>query len=250
MIHELSPRVVAADTGCRSPHSPLPLGDSPIERNRRRPAGSFGSAAGPALSLVLAAAGYGLMRVVRQAHRGHAVTSSGGQLVVGIFNLLLAALDGGRMLRAVIWKLTGRPADLRPGPRLAAVLASGVRIGRWPAAGQLPDHGATASGAIQRQAREQVEDPDHQVAHLSWLTSVPAMVPGGTTRLRRSRPRRAPARAPGPLPNQKLPPASAVPARFRKNPPSGGQDARDRQPVSAGDQQWLSSWVRTDTYSR
>ena len=32
-------------------------------------------------------------------------------LVVGIFNLLPGLpLDGGRMLRAVIWKLTGRPA--------------------------------------------------------------------------------------------------------------------------------------------
>ena len=71
------------------------------------------SAAGPALSLALAAAGYGLMHVVSpDTITGTLVRQlSWANLVVGIFNLLPGLpLDGGRMLRAVIWKLTGRPS--------------------------------------------------------------------------------------------------------------------------------------------
>jgi CBS domain-containing protein len=90
-----------------------PLGGfSEIEREPPTPGREFlVSAAGPALSLALAAAGYGLMHVVP------ADTITGtlvhqlmwANLVVGIFNLLPGLpLDGGRMLRAVIWKLTGR----------------------------------------------------------------------------------------------------------------------------------------------
>jgi CBS domain-containing protein len=69
------------------------------------------SAAGPALSLVLAAAGYGLMHVVPAGTIGGTLCSQlrWANLVVGIFNLLPGLpLDGGRMLRAVIWKLSGR----------------------------------------------------------------------------------------------------------------------------------------------
>jgi CBS domain-containing protein len=69
------------------------------------------SAAGPALSLALAAAGFGLMHVVsRDSIPGALVWQLGwANLIVGLFNLLPGLpLDGGRMLRAVIWKLTGR----------------------------------------------------------------------------------------------------------------------------------------------
>jgi CBS domain-containing protein len=90
-----------------------PLGGfSEIEREPPTPGREFlVSAAGPALSLALAAGGYGLMDVVpADTIAGNLVHQLvWANLVVGIFNLLPGLpLDGGRMLRAVIWKLTGR----------------------------------------------------------------------------------------------------------------------------------------------
>ena len=114
LIHELSHSLVARGYGLPVRRILLyPLGGfSEIEREPPTPGREFlVSAAGPALSLALAAAGYGLMYVVP------ADTIAGtlvhqlvwANLVVGIFNLLPGLpLDGGRMLRAVIWKLTGR----------------------------------------------------------------------------------------------------------------------------------------------
>jgi Zn-dependent protease len=114
LIHELSHSLVARGYGLPVRRILLyPLGGfSEIEREPPTPGREFlVSAAGPALSLALAAAGYGLMHVVP------ADTIAGtlvhqlmwANLVVGIFNLLPGLpLDGGRMLRAVIWKLTGR----------------------------------------------------------------------------------------------------------------------------------------------
>ena len=72
------------------------------------------SAAGPALSLALAGVGYGLMHVfTRDTIPGTLVWQLGwANLIVGLFNLLPGLpLDGGRMLRAVIWKLTGRQSS-------------------------------------------------------------------------------------------------------------------------------------------
>ena len=114
LIHELSHSLVA-----RSFRLPVrrillyPLGGfSEIEREPPTPGREFlVSAAGPALSLVLAAGGYGLMHVVAPDTVGGTLVSQlrWANLVVGVFNLLPGLpLDGGRMLRAVIWKLTGR----------------------------------------------------------------------------------------------------------------------------------------------
>jgi Zn-dependent protease/CBS domain-containing protein len=116
LIHELSHCVVARGYGLPVRRILLyPLGGfSEIEREAETPGREFGvAAAGPALSLVLAAAGYGLMRVVPPGTIEGTLVSQlrWANLVVGIFNLLPGLpLDGGRMLRAVIWKLTGRPA--------------------------------------------------------------------------------------------------------------------------------------------
>jgi Zn-dependent protease/CBS domain-containing protein len=115
LVHELSHSVVARAYGLPVRRILLyPLGGfSEIEREPPTPGREFVvSAAGPALSLALAAIGYGLLRVVS------AGTITGGlvsalmwaNVVVGIFNLLPGLpLDGGRMLRAAIWKVTGRP---------------------------------------------------------------------------------------------------------------------------------------------
>jgi Zn-dependent protease/CBS domain-containing protein len=116
LIHELSHCVVARGYGLPVRRILLyPLGGfSEIEREPPTPGREFlVSAAGPALSLVLAGAGYGLMRVVPPDTIAGTLVSQlrWANLVVGIFNLLPGLpLDGGRMLRAVIWKLTGRPS--------------------------------------------------------------------------------------------------------------------------------------------
>jgi Zn-dependent protease len=116
LIHEVSHCVVARGYGLPVRRILLyPLGGfSEIEREPQTPGREFlVSAAGPALSLVLAAAGYGLMRVVPPDTIAGTLVSQlrWANLVVGIFNLLPGLpLDGGRMLRALIWKLTGRPA--------------------------------------------------------------------------------------------------------------------------------------------
>ena len=116
LIHELSHCVVARGYGLPVRRILLyPLGGfSEIEREPQTPGREFlVSAAGPALSLVLAAVGYGLMHVVPPGTIAGTLVSQlrWANLVVGLFNLLPGLpLDGGRMLRAGIWKLTGRPA--------------------------------------------------------------------------------------------------------------------------------------------
>ncbi len=115
LVHELSHSVVARGYGLPVRRIVLyPLGGvSEIEREPQTPGREFlVSAAGPALSLVLSAVGYGLEHVVTAGTIiGVLVTQlMWANLVVGLFNLLPGLpLDGGRMLRAVIWKITGRP---------------------------------------------------------------------------------------------------------------------------------------------
>ena len=115
LIHELSHSLVARSYGLPVRRILLyPLGGfSEIEREPPTPGREFlVSAAGPALSLALAAAG---LRPDARGPGGHhrpvrwSSQLAWANLVVGIFNLLPGLpLDGGRMLRAVIWKLTGR----------------------------------------------------------------------------------------------------------------------------------------------
>jgi Zn-dependent protease/CBS domain-containing protein len=115
LVHELSHCVVARGYGLPVRRILLyPLGGfSEIEREPQTPGREFlVSAAGPALSLLLAAGGWGLTHVVTAGTIGGTLVSQlmWANLVVGAFNLLPGLpLDGGRMLRAVIWKVTGRP---------------------------------------------------------------------------------------------------------------------------------------------
>jgi Zn-dependent protease len=126
LVHELSHCVVARAFGLTVRRILLyPLGGfSEIEQEPPTPAKEFTvSVVGPLTSLALAGIGLGL----------NAAFSLGGitpwryvtngsiagvlidqlilaNLVVGVFNLLPGLpLDGGRMLRAGVWKLTGRP---------------------------------------------------------------------------------------------------------------------------------------------
>ncbi len=115
LVHELSHSLVARGYGLPVRRILLyPLGGiSEIEREPPTPGREFTvSAAGPALSLVLAAIGYGLIKVVPAGTIGWVIVNQvrWANLIVGVFNLLPGLpLDGGRMLRAVVWKLTGRP---------------------------------------------------------------------------------------------------------------------------------------------
>jgi Zn-dependent protease/CBS domain-containing protein len=115
LVHELSHSVVARGYGLPVRRILLyPLGGfSEIEKEPQTPGREFCvSAAGPALSLLLGAAGWGLTKVVQYGIGGSLVRQlMVANIIVGVFNLLPGLpLDGGRMLRAVVWKLTGRPA--------------------------------------------------------------------------------------------------------------------------------------------
>jgi Zn-dependent protease len=114
LVHELSHCVVARAFDLPVRRVLLyPLGGfSEIEKEAPTPAREFlVAAAGPAISLVLAAVGYGLGTLVPPG-TGHVLVTQlmWANLLVGLFNLLPGLpLDGGRMLRAGIWKLTRRP---------------------------------------------------------------------------------------------------------------------------------------------
>jgi Zn-dependent protease len=114
LVHELSHCVVARAFGLPVRRVLLyPLGGfSEIEKEAPTPAREFlVAAAGPAISLVLAAAGYGLSRLIPFGTAHVLVTQlMWANLLVGLFNLLPGLpLDGGRMLRAGIWKISHRP---------------------------------------------------------------------------------------------------------------------------------------------
>ncbi|MET9765420.1 site-2 protease family protein [Streptomyces sp. NPDC006372] len=88
-------------------------GVSEIEKEAETPGREFVLAfVGPLLSLVLAGVFYGAMYIVEPG-TVPGVLLAGlmiSNLIVAAFNLLPGLpLDGGRMLRAVVWKLTGKP---------------------------------------------------------------------------------------------------------------------------------------------
>ena len=114
LVHELSHSVVARGYGLPVRRILLfPLGGvSEIEREAPTPGREFAVAgAGPAVSLALAGAGWGLGEVWTLGIPGALIQQLWvANLLVGLFNLLPGLpLDGGRMLRAVVWKFTGRP---------------------------------------------------------------------------------------------------------------------------------------------
>jgi Zn-dependent protease len=114
LVHELSHCLVARAFGLPVRRVLLyPLGGfSEIEKEAPTPAREFlVAAAGPTISLVLAAVGYGLSRLIPFGTAHVLVTQlMWANLLVGLFNLLPGLpLDGGRMLRAGIWKISHRP---------------------------------------------------------------------------------------------------------------------------------------------
>jgi Zn-dependent protease/CBS domain-containing protein len=114
LIHELSHSVVAQGYGLPVRRIVLwPLGGvSEIDREAPTPGREFViAAAGPALSLVLGGIGWGLYQVANTGITGALIRQLVfANIIVGLFNLLPGLpLDGGRMLRAVIWLVTKKP---------------------------------------------------------------------------------------------------------------------------------------------
>jgi Zn-dependent protease len=113
LVYELAHCVVALRFGLPVRRVLLyPLGGySEIEQEPGTPGREVAvSAAGPAISLVLAGIGYLLQLAVRSGLAHHLIAQLFlANLIVGIFNLLPGLpLDGGRIFRAGVWKITGR----------------------------------------------------------------------------------------------------------------------------------------------
>ncbi|MET7643756.1 site-2 protease family protein [Streptomyces sp. NPDC005426] len=115
LVHELAHTVVALRYKLPVRRIQLQFfgGVSEIEKESETPGREFVLAfVGPLLSLVLAGVFYVPMRFV-EAGTVPGVLLGGlmiSNLIVAAFNLLPGLpLDGGRMLRAVVWKITGRP---------------------------------------------------------------------------------------------------------------------------------------------
>ncbi|HXT88833.1 MAG TPA: site-2 protease family protein [Trebonia sp.] len=114
LVHELAHSVVARGYGLPVRRILLyPLGGvSEIERESPTPGREFAiAAAGPLLSLILGAIGWGLAKAVPYGVTGLVIRElMFANFIVGFFNLLPGLpLDGGRILRAVIWKITKKP---------------------------------------------------------------------------------------------------------------------------------------------
>ncbi|WP_460349064.1 site-2 protease family protein [Actinoallomurus acanthiterrae] len=114
LVHELSHSVVARRFGLPVRAITLHIlgGVSEIEREPRTPGREFAvAAAGPILSLALAAGGFAALHLATLPPVAELLLEAltVANLIVGVFNLLPGLpLDGGRIVRAGVWKITGR----------------------------------------------------------------------------------------------------------------------------------------------
>jgi Zn-dependent protease/CBS domain-containing protein len=131
LIHELSHTVVALRSGLPVRRISLYLlgGVSEIEKPSPTPGReAWIAAAGPLVSLLLGAIGYGVWSVLDPHTVGRLLARALmlSNLLVGVFNLLPGLpLDGGRVLSAAVWKATGRRHS---GVIAAAWLGRGVAV--------------------------------------------------------------------------------------------------------------------------
>jgi Zn-dependent protease/CBS domain-containing protein len=131
LVHELAHAAVglAFHLPVRSVALSMLGGVTDLGRSPRTPGRSFAiSAAGPAATLVIAGAGWSALQIVPENTLGWLVLASltVSNLVVGVYNLLPGLpLDGGSMLAAVLWKLTGSELS---GLRWAAWAGRGIAV--------------------------------------------------------------------------------------------------------------------------
>jgi Zn-dependent protease len=131
LVHELSHTLVALQGGLPVRRISLHLlgGVSEIERPAPTPGREAGiAAAGPGVSLVLAGVGYLVASVLDPGTVGRLLAQAlmVSNLVVGVFNLLPGLpLDGGRVLSAAVWRVTGRR---HTGTVAAAWIGRGVAV--------------------------------------------------------------------------------------------------------------------------
>ena len=114
LVHELAHSVVALRFGLPVRRISLYLlgGVSEIEKEAPTPGREFLIAvAGPVLSLVLGGIGFAAVQALEPGTVVHLLVLevAFGNLLVGVFNLLPGLpLDGGRLVQAGVWKVTGR----------------------------------------------------------------------------------------------------------------------------------------------
>ncbi|MEO8328568.1 MAG: site-2 protease family protein [Candidatus Nanopelagicales bacterium] len=132
LIHELAHAVMAVRFGLTVRRITLHVlgGVSVIEGDQRRPWVDFVIAGvGPLASLVLAGAGFAFVAVLPDQSVIHVVAwqLAVANLLVGLFNLVPGLpLDGGRMLRDVVWAATGRE---HTGTTVAGWTGRGLAVG-------------------------------------------------------------------------------------------------------------------------
>ncbi|MGW5473469.1 site-2 protease family protein [Streptomyces chartreusis] len=134
-------------------------GVSEIEKEAETPGREFVLAfVGPLLSLVLSGVFYGAMQFVERG-TVPGVLLAGlmiSNLIVAAFNLLPGLpLDGGRMLRAVVWKITGRPMS---GTVAAAWIGRALAVSVLVGLPWLTQSGALGSDAVDNVGMDTVMD--------------------------------------------------------------------------------------------
>lgn len=113
VLHELGHSIAALSQGIKVNSITLFLfgGVASIERESKTPGEAFQVAiAGPAVSLLLFGLFYGLTQVLPSSNVGHVIASDIARinLVLTLFNLIPGLpLDGGQVLKALVWKVTG-----------------------------------------------------------------------------------------------------------------------------------------------
>ena len=196
LAHELSHSLVALHYGVRVRSITLFVfgGISQLEGEAHTPKADFRiAAAGPAMSLVLAAL-FGAMEAIFVAAGGHGIVGTllswlwEINLLLAVFNLIPAApLDGGRILRAALWRHWGdharaSVASARAGRVFAillivfgflAFLSTGSLFGLWPALIGV----FVYSGARSEEQYAQVQSALANLTVQQVMTPQPAPVP-------------------------------------------------------------------------
>ncbi len=152
IVHEVGHALIAERFGIHTRRiTLLPIGGlAEIEREPEKPAQEFAVAiAGPLTSLLLGALFLGLsiaLRPISVPFGGVTVYLGGANILLALFNLVPGfPMDGGRVLRAVVWGLT---KSYTRGTRVAAGIGSLIAYGFIVVGIMLVFNGMIANGII------------------------------------------------------------------------------------------------------